>query len=203
MLEQERQKLFDPDKKYISIGITADGSPCRSIPVPWDSTANAFNMRVPDVYFSRADFEDPEMISRLGSLCVNGCYIFTPLDDYSFLAQFTELWDLHIEYGDAIKDLSFMQNMTEWFQLFIENAHIPDLSPVFPAERCLGGHSRCIAFNKCAIDDISALVEKNPYISELHIWMAHGTGSKKDEQRWRQVRASRFEYYEYPDKTVS
>ncbi len=201
MITQERQKLFDPERKYLHIGITDDGIPLSSGFVPWDLTANAFNMRVPDVYFTRADFEDPEIMQRISQLCVHGCYIFTPLDDYSFLSQFTQLWDLHIEHGGAIKDLSFMQNMTEWFQLFIDGAHLPDLLPVFPPDRRLGMHSRCIAFNRCIIDDISALIENNPYISELHIWMEPYAGSKADKARWKQVKASHFDYYIYPDKT--
>lgn len=61
MTEQDRQFLREYSKKYISIGITADGRGRRSVWVPWQNTGNAMNMRTPDLYFSPEELLDEEL----------------------------------------------------------------------------------------------------------------------------------------------
>ncbi|MBQ2920862.1 MAG: hypothetical protein IJE58_06740, partial [Oscillospiraceae bacterium] len=58
MLGSQRQKLTEHTGKYLSIGITEDGAPRRSVWVPWHSTGNAFNMRTPQIYLAPADLTD-------------------------------------------------------------------------------------------------------------------------------------------------
>jgi len=198
MLDSEREKLINYEHKYLSIGITSDGKPKTSCFVPWKYTANAFNMRIPGITFCRDDLDDPEIKAILDKLTIHGCYIFTPLDDYSFLSRFPDLWDLHIQYGDAISSLSFMNGMNEWFQLFVENAHIPNLSDLFPSDRKPGMHSYCIAFNTCVTEDMRDLAGNGIRLSELHVWT--NSGSDDDRKRWEKVSAGHFDYYIYPDK---
>ena len=87
MLESQRKKLTEHTGKYLSIGITVDGAPRRSVWVPWHSTGNAFNMRTPQIYLAPADLTDEALWAELSRFHVNGCYIFCPLEDYSFLER--------------------------------------------------------------------------------------------------------------------
>lgn len=193
MVESQREKLFTRTSEYLNIGITKHGEPRMTISVPWDRTANAFNMRTPDVYFAREDFDDPKIMEYLSNFHVLGCYIFTPLPDYDFLAQFTEIWDMYIEYGGAIQDLSFMRNMREWFMLYIEDAHLKDLNDLFPEDRIKYSlNSRCMGFYHCQVDDISAMLGKQIYLSELLIWAQEENPEEK--AKWKAARAGRFRY---------
>ena len=65
MTESERQFLREYSKKYLSIGITADGKPRRSVWVPWELTGNAMNMRTPDLYFSPEELQDEALWEEL------------------------------------------------------------------------------------------------------------------------------------------
>ena len=194
MLDSERDKLNHYEHKYLSIGITEGGVPRMSGFVPWDGTCNAFNMRTPNIYFEEEDFQDPEILEALSRFCVFGCYIFTPLKNYDFLAQFTEIEDLFIRYGSAIRDLSFVRNMEELFMLYLEDAHLPDLEPLFPEGRKYRMANRCLGFYHCQVDDIRALVDSKVYLSELKIWPEKG--DPEDKKRWKAARCGRFRYCE-------
>ncbi|MDD7388962.1 MAG: hypothetical protein PUG60_04750 [Lachnospiraceae bacterium] len=198
MTESEREKLFGYDKKYLSLGITEGGACRTSVSVPWERTGNAFNMRIPNIYFAREDFDDPEILEQLKKFCITGCYIFTPLQDYDFLAQFTEIRDLYIEYGGAIRNLSFMRNMKEWFLLYLEDAHLENLCDLFPEDReNYPLASRCMGFYHCQVDDVSAMQGKKIFLSELLVWPAEPDPEEKE--KWRkaakEARAGRFRYY--------
>ena len=86
MLLSEREKLFNRTEKTVSIGITAGGVPRTVVHVPWESTAHAFNMRTPNVYLSPEDVADGEILAKLCTFRVIGCYIWVPLSEYSFLS---------------------------------------------------------------------------------------------------------------------
>ena len=73
------------------------GEPINAVGILWESTANSFNLRTPDVFLSREDIPNTEIMSLLKSYIVNGCYIWVSLDDYSFLTCFKDLEDINIK----------------------------------------------------------------------------------------------------------
>lgn len=198
MIESEREKLFGFEHTYLSLGITADGERRMSISVPWEGTCNAFNMRTPDIYFAREDFDDPEILKQLKKFVVLGCYIFTPLQNYDFLAQFTDIQDMYIEHGSAIRNLSFMSRMEEWSMLYLEDAHLENLCELFPKRRKKYPiANRCMGFYHCQVDDFSAMLGKQIFLSELLIWPSEPDPAEKEKwkQAARQAGAGRFRYY--------
>ena len=192
MTESERQFLREYSKKYLSIGITADGKPRRSVWVPWELTGNAMNMRTPDLYFSPEELQDEALWEELKRFHIVGCYIFCPLDDYGFLYRLTELQDLNIYKGGALRDLRFLRTMPEWFQLHVEDAVLTDLNDLFPDGPRKGILSCCICLSGCQVADLSAL--ENIRLSELVILMPEGTN---DKDRWKAVRCGKYTYHEY------
>ena len=192
MTEADRQFLRDYPHKYISIGITADGHSRRSVWVPWERTGNAMNMRTPDLYFSPEELRDQELWAELGRFHIVGCYIFCPLEDYGFLSRLTELQDLNIYKGGALRDLSFLRQMPDWFQLHVEDAVLDNLEDLFPAGERKGVHSICVCLSGCAVADISAL--EGVYLSELVILMPQGSA---DKDRWKEIRCGKYTYHEY------
>ena len=192
MTESQRQFLREYSKKYLSIGITADGKPRRSVWVPWELTGNAMNMRTPDLYFSPEELQDEALWEELKRLHIVGCYIFCPLDDYGFLYRLTELQDLNIYKGGALRDLRFLRTMPEWFQLHVEDAVLTDLNDLFPDGPRKGILSCCICLSGCQVADLSAL--ENVRLSELVILMPEGTN---DKDRWKTVRCGKYTYHEY------
>lgn len=192
MTESQRQFLREYSKKYLSIGITADGKPRRSVWVPWELTGNAMNMRTPDHYFSPEELQDEALWEELKRFHIVGCYIFCPLDDYGFLYRLTELQDLNIYKGGALRDLRFLRTMPEWFQLHVEDAVLTDLNDLFPDGPRKGILSCCICLSGCQVADLSAL--ENIRLSELVILMPEGTN---DKDRWKTVRCGKYTYHEY------
>ena len=192
MTESQRQFLREYSKKYLSIGITADGKPRRSVWVPWELTGNAMNMRTPDLYFSPEELQDEALWEELKRFHIVGCYIFCPLDDYGFLYRLTELQDLNIYKGGALRDLRFLRTMPEWFQLHVEDAVLTDLNDLFPDGPRKGILSCCICLSGCQVADLSAL--ENVRLSELVILMPEGTN---DKDRWKAVRCGKYTYHEY------
>lgn len=192
MTESERQFLREYSKKYLSIGITADGKPRRSVWVPWELTGNAMNMRTPDLYFSPEELQDEALWEELKRFHIVGCYIFCPLDDYGFLYRLTELQDLNIYKGGALRDLRFLRTMPEWFQLHVEDAVLENLDDLFPDGPRKGILSCCICLSGCQIADLSAL--ENIRLSELVILMPEGSN---DKDRWKSVRCGKYTYHEY------
>lgn len=192
MTEAQREKLNSYPHKYLSIGITSDGKPRKSVWVPWEGTGNAFNMRTPDIYLTPEDLDDEALWMELQRFHVHGCYIFCPLEDYSFLFRLTGLEDLNIYKGGALRDLAFLRRMPGWFQLHVEDAVLEDLSDLFPDGPHRGGHSTCVCLSGCSVKDISALEGVN--LSELVILAPEGSN---DRERWKSVRCGKFTYHEY------
>ena len=194
MTESERQYLRSYPKSTISIGVTGDGKPRRSVWVPWEYTANAYNMRTPDIYLSPAELLDPELWAELARLRIVGCYIFTPLTDYGFLARLTELQDLQIYKGFFLPDLGFLRKMPDWRQLHIEDAVLEDLDDLFPDGLRKGIFSICVCLSGCTVRDHSALTHPDVRLSELVILMPEGAN---DRERWKAVRCGKYTYHEY------
>lgn len=194
MTEADRQTLRNYPHKYLSIGITADGTPRRSGWVPWENMGNAFNMRTPNLYFSPSELEDEELWAELARLNINGCYIFCPLTDYSFLSRMPGLQDITIYQGGALRDLGFLRSMGDWFQLHVEDAVLENLNDLFPEGPRKGIHSCCVCLSGCTVKDHSALVHPDIWLSELVILAPEGSN---DRQRWKDVRCGTYTYHEY------
>ena len=194
MTESQREKLSSYHSKYLSIGITGDGSPRSSGWVPWDSMANAFNMRTPQIFFSPEDLTDETVWAELSRFHINGCYIYCPLTDYSFLERLPELQDITIHNGGALRDLHFLRKMDDWFHLHIEDAVLENLDDLFPEGPRPGLHSYCVCLSGCTVKDLSALVHPKIYLSELVILAPEGSN---DKARWKAVRCGKYTYHEY------
>ena len=188
------KKQFEREERYTSIGISADGSQQWPMEVPWQHMAHAFNMKTPRIHLTVEDIYDPEVLEKLKEFVVVGCYIFVPLEDYSFLNNFTDLWDLHIAHGHNLKDISFVENCPELFMLHLKNAHIPTFAPLFKDKPSKRFPSLCMCLVDCGVENIDALYDQEVYFSELVIINPKGTN---DRRRWEAVRSGDFVYYEF------
>ena len=158
MITSEREKLRNKDSDYLSIGITSGGFPRMSVGIPWVATVHAYNMRTPDVYLSPEDLQDEELMRVFESYKVIGCYIWVPLDDYSFLARFKELQDINIKNGDAITNLDFVSELYECRMLYLQNANLKNLDVIVEVKKnstAMFGCLRCIGLDNCVVEDLS------------------------------------------------
>lgn len=194
MTESDRQFLREYSKASISIGITADGKARRSVRVPWAYDSNAYNMCIPDLYFSPEELADGELWTELQRFTILGCYIFCPLEDYSFLTRLPRLRDITICRGRALKNLEFLRATPDWLQLHIEDAVLENLDPLFPDGPRKGFFSRCVCLSGCTVADHSALVHPEIRLSELVILAPQGANQR---DRWTDVRCGKYTYYEY------
>lgn len=69
MQEEFMKRLEGKKADYIYLGITEDGKSRLTIPIPWEQTAHAMNMLTPNVYLSKEEVSDPEIISHHCLLC--------------------------------------------------------------------------------------------------------------------------------------
>ena len=118
MRDSEREKLFDPKREYLNLGISEGGVFYNRTQVVWESTAAAYNMKCPDVYIAPEDIFDEEIMARIFSLTVRGLYIYTAIDDYSFIGRLTELWDIHIREAYKMPSLDFLKDLHDVSMLF-------------------------------------------------------------------------------------
>lgn len=192
--EQEKLRSTAEENGYLSIGINRDGEPVRSGSVPWERTVSAFNMKTPKITLAAEDLDNEEIMSLLKKCHVNGCYIMTALNDYSFLSDFGEIRDLFIRHGGQLKDLSFMKDMKELFIFYLEDAALPDLKPLIDCCNSAGElPGKCFGFRNCRIEDTSALQEIAFTVSELLVWPCAGDSA----ERWKTSRRPGvFRYYE-------
>lgn len=191
MLDKERETLENRKSEYLSIGIS-NGNRMKSIPVPWELTAHAFNMKTPDVYIQPEDLRDSDLMAKIKSFHVLGCYAFTRLFDYAFIADFPEIRDIYIVDGANVKDISFISTLKDCRMLHLENAHLKDLEPIYLLslfERRFSGF--CLSLFGCTVDDVSALHEVNN-LSELII---AGADDEVERARWKSIPAYTHRYY--------
>lgn len=191
MIESENKKLLERNNEYLSIGITEGGEPRDITHVPWERTAHAYNMKIPNVYLSAEDLCDEELMKTLHGYEVIGCYIYTPLESYDFLSSFTALRDLNIRRAENLVSLDFARELRECSMLYLEGARLVDLNPIVEAKKSVKGifgGFKCLGLYDCKIEDISALYEVS--FSELIIW------SRNEKERWSEIPASTHEYYE-------
>lgn len=197
MLTSEIEKLSNRAGTYASIGITEKGEPIRTIGVPWETTAHAFNMRLPDVYIAPEDLKDEEIMKKISSCKVIGCYIWQPLADYGFLASFPDLQDINIKNGDSLRNLDFLSELHECRMLYLQNAKLSDLNVLVNVKKyskamfgCLG----CVGLDNCSVGDLSVFETENVQFSEFLIWMPEGSNQRN---RWDVISARIKRYYEF------
>ena len=196
MLDTEKQKLLDGDSEYLSIGITEGGIPRSTVGVPWELTAHAFNMKTPDVYLSAEDINDESIMNMLAKYHVMGCYIWTPLDDYSFLSRFPEIRDINIKCGDSIRNLDFLKELKECSMLFLQNARLKNLDVILNIRKThtsvLGGF-KCVGLYNCEVEDLSGFEREKVAFSEFLIWQDK---NKNERERWKVISAATWRYYD-------
>lgn len=184
--------MYSWDINYLSIGITKHGQRVFFIPIPWVQTAHAYNMKVPDVFIAPEDLCDHELMEKIMSFHIVGCYVLTSLDDYSFLANLKEARDIFIAEAINLNNLSFLSTLGEWKMLFIEGAHLKDLEPIYQSseiERMWPAF--CLCFANCEVDDTSAL-NKMSHISELIVM---GVDDDDERAKWKDILARTYRYY--------
>lgn len=199
MIGSQRDKLKNKTSEYLSIGITIGGEPRNTIGVPWVATAYAFNMRTPTVYLSPEDLNDEEILGLLESYKVIGCYIWAPLDDYSFLARFKDLEDINIKNGDAILNLDFLSELYECKMLYLQNAKLNNLNVIVDVKKnskTMFGCLRCIGLDNCEVEDLSVFETEKVHFSEFLIWKPEGSNER---DRWGVVSAGTRRYYEFKE----
>ena len=130
MQEYEREQLNNRGSEYISIGVTENGQRISAFNIPWEQTAHAFNMKIPDVFLAPEDLKDEKLMNQIRSFHVVGCYVLTPIDDYSFIAGLPELFDIYLANATKLKNLSFLSGLGEWSMLHISGAHLQDLNAI-------------------------------------------------------------------------
>ena len=199
MIDTEREKLYNKKSDYLSIGITEGGAYCNSTWVPWEVTAHAFNMRTPDVYISPSDLSDEEIMNKISSFKLIGCYIKVPLEDYSFLAKFKDLQDISIMNGEAIRDLDFLTDLKECGMLYLQNAKLKNIDIIAELSRnrkSLFGGLRCVCLDNCEVEDLSVFESHEMQFSEFLVMRPEGSDER---EKWSAVPALTFRYYEYKE----
>lgn len=197
MIDSQWKKLNSYTSEYLSIGITIGGEPQNSIWVPWESTAHAYNMRTPNVYLAPDDLTDNKIMNLLETYKVIGCYIWAPLEDYSFLTHFKDLEDISIKNGDSIRELEFLSGLSECRMLYLQNATLKNLNVLIDAKKnskAMLGCLRCIGLDNCDVEDLSVFETEKVHFSEFIIWMPEGSNERN---KWNIVSAATKRYYEY------
>ena len=196
MLDTELTKLkaIAAEGGYLSFAVNEDGTPVTMGPVPWERTLSAFNMRHPKVTLAKDDLQNGEIMGLVMQCRVLGCYLFTPLEDYGWIAGLTDLEDLSIYEGNGVKDLSFLRHLPDLFLFFLEDAKIPDLEDlVSNCNKGQSGPGKCFCFVRCEVGDTSALRKVDFTLSELLVHPAEGD----TEDRWKCGRKPGiFRFYE-------
>lgn len=193
MLDTEKKKLEERIGQYVSLGITENGERRSSYWIPWEHTVSAMNMNLPNIYLSKDKLGDETIFSQLSQCHVIGCYIFTSLKNYDFLAQFHELSDLAIFSAENLTSLSFLYDVQDLAMLYLEYAHIRDLDAAFPPGKNYPICHRCLGLYHCEVDHPEAIFSDNLFFSELLLWKP--VPNQEEKQLWKQARAHTFRYY--------
>ncbi len=197
MLDTERKKLFDPKREYLNIGISEGGVVYGIIPVMWESTAGAFNMKTPDVFIAPEDLSDEAVMDRIYSLTVQGLYIYTPLEDYGFISRLTDLWDIHIEGAENMKSLDFLSEMHDCSMLFLAHAHLSDIDTVYKvkeADRGIVQAFRYLGLYDCRVERPTECSNPKCYFTELLVW-SRPENRERDMEIWQSASALTKKYY--------
>ena len=196
MIDSEREKLFSRNGIFISIGITEDGERLEKIGVPWQATSYAFNMKLPDVYITPSDIDDEEIMDKILSFIVVGCYIWAPLPSYGFISRFKNLYDLSISSAEGILDLEFLFGL-DCTMISFYNSHIKSLEPMLCAKGLAKSPDlsfKCVSLTDCTLDDIGDLFNSKYRFREFIVKCESGTN---EMERYRGVNADKYIYREF------
>ena len=190
MLKSEFEKLAEKENCYIGIGITEKGETVSSFPIPWQMTSNAMNMKLPDIFISKEDIFDEQVMSMIKKCKVVGCYIFVPLDSYDFLSEFIELMDLNILCGENIENLDFLPNLQKLKMLYLEDVKVENIDILIEMrqreEDIFKRAMNCVGLYNCEIEDISAFGGDYPKFVEFNVW---NSKKRNERERWKCIKA--------------
>ncbi len=176
MREELRLALDGHDSEYLSVGVNDTGENPRSWEVLWYNTSNAYNMKTPDLYITKEEISDPEVIKKLRSFRVVGFYIEVPLEDYSFLADFPDIFDLNIFYGKNLRDLGFLGKLKRCRMIFLEDIDVPDIDVILNSKRgkkVIDAPFVCVGLYNCKIERVPTREEMSGpemFFSEFIVW---------------------------------
>ena len=197
MIESQREILMKRASEYLSIGITEGGQPRSVVPVPWEATVHAFNMRTPTVYLAPEDLTDAQIMDLVRSYRVIGCYIWAPLEDYSFLSLLKDLQDLNIMEGEKVQDLCFLEELENCGMFCLQNATLKNIDPILRAKTQPGVPSlrlRCVGLDNCRIEDVSAFENADVQFSEFLVWNPE---DRDERARWAMIKARTKKCYTF------
>ncbi len=192
----ELRKLQAQGETWVSIGIEAETCNRSLNWVPWQSMADAFNMKTPTVYLTPEDLEDPEFWTLIDGMTVAGFYAYAPLKDYTVISRFPELMDLYLEHGDAVWDLDFLRPLTDLRMFYVENACLSDLEVLLDLQDKFLGLS-CVGLWNCRVEDLSDFARRKHWFSEFLVWMPE---EAKEQERWKGINAGTLAYFEYKEQ---
>ena len=195
MLPAEKEKLETYEKMFLSIGVTEDGRRVGRFSIPWNATANAFNMKLPDIFLAKDDLQDEVILAKLEAFTVKGFYIFCPLPDYAFLGRFPSLFDITLYDAFSLTDLSFLQKMTACRMLTLTKAHLKNLDEIIPPPPKKNAAPTCLALFDCVIDDIQHLKESGCRFNELIVC---NPKSRDEREKWAGLQ--RMWYYDLKEQ---
>lgn len=195
MKKEEKEKLLNHKSEYISIGITDDGVAYNGFSIPWESTANAYNMRLPNVFITPNDLNNEEIMNLILSKKVIGCYCWSALETFDFVSSFLDIEDINIFKGENLTNIDFIKSLKELRMLFIKDAKLYNIDAILdiPQSKMQFPRLKSIGLYNCQVKDISAFLEKEHRFNEFLIWNKKGELKRK---KWEIVSALKRKCYE-------
>lgn len=195
MRKEEKEKLLNYRSEYISIGITDDGIAYNAFSIPWESTANAYNMRLPDAFITPDDLNNEEIMNLILSKKVIGFYCWSALETFDFVSSFSDIEDINIFKGENLVNLDFVRPLKELRMLFIKGANLDNIDAVLnlPQSKRQISHMKSIGLYNCEVKDISRFSEKEHKFNEFLVWNKR---EKRERKKWMAISALKRKLYE-------
>ena len=195
MRKEEKEKLLNHKSEYISIGITDDGVAYNGFSIPWESSANAYNMWLPHVFITPDDLNNEEIMNLIFSKKVIGCYCWSALEDFDFVSAFLDIEDVNIFKGENLTNLDFIRPLKEFRMLFIKDTILDNIDAVLdsPQIKREFPHMKSIGLYNCEVKDISRFSEKEHKFNEFLVWNKR---EKLERKKWMAVSALKRKVYE-------
>lgn len=195
MRKEEKEKLLNHKSEYISIGITDEGIAYNGFAIPWDSTSNAYNMRLPDVFITPDDLNSDEIMSLIHSKKVIGCYCWSALESFDFISRFLDIEDVSIFNGESLKNIDFVKPLKELHLLFIKDAKLDNIDAILeiPESDRQFAHMKNIGLYNCVVEDVSAFSEKEHKFYEFLVW---NKKENREAEKWKVISALKRKCYE-------
>lgn len=89
---------------------------------PWKYDATCFNFKAPNEIVQASEIEKIDYWDEITTLVI-GC----DLDDYSFIANMVNLYQLYIYTGHNIKNISFIKGLINLSHLYIDDSCVESL----------------------------------------------------------------------------